>query len=110
MLARCDASRYVHEGASRADNTIHALDDAGVPMRSGRATRCRAGSTAPLLLPDAVDSCEGMEPRAGALGLGPRFDIREFHERVLEDGPVPLAFLRQKIQRWIAQNGAGGTG
>jgi uncharacterized protein (DUF885 family) len=36
--------------------------------------------------------------------LGTKFDIREFHDRVLEDGPVPLAFLRQKVERWIAQN------
>lgn len=34
--------------------------------------------------------------------LGPRFDIRAFHDRVLEDGPVPLALLRAKIERWIA--------
>ena len=40
--------------------------------------------------------------------LGARFDIREFHDRVLEDGPVPLAFLRQKVERWIAQNDNGG--
>ena len=40
--------------------------------------------------------------------LGAKFDIREFHDRVLEDGPVPLAFLRQKIERWIAQNDNGG--
>jgi uncharacterized protein (DUF885 family) len=36
--------------------------------------------------------------------LGTRFDIRQFHDRVLEDGPVPLAFLRKKIERWIASS------
>ena len=40
--------------------------------------------------------------------MGARFDIREFHDRVLEDGPVPLAFLRRKVERWIAQTGATG--
>ncbi|HZI29178.1 MAG TPA: DUF885 domain-containing protein [Gemmatimonadaceae bacterium] len=40
--------------------------------------------------------------------LGERFDIRAFHDRVLEDGPVPLAFLRQKIERWVAQPTPGG--
>ena len=39
--------------------------------------------------------------------MGARFDIREFHDRVLEDGPVPLAFLRQKVERWIARAGSG---
>ena len=34
--------------------------------------------------------------------MGARFDIREFHDRVLEDGPLPLGFLRQKVERWIA--------
>jgi uncharacterized protein (DUF885 family) len=34
--------------------------------------------------------------------LGPRFDIKTFHDRVLEDGAVPLPLLRTKIERWIA--------
>jgi uncharacterized protein (DUF885 family) len=34
--------------------------------------------------------------------LGERFDIRAFHDAVLEDGTVPLGLLRQKIERWIA--------
>ncbi len=33
--------------------------------------------------------------------LGERFDIREFHDRVLEDGAMPLSMLREKIERWI---------
>ena len=40
--------------------------------------------------------------------LGGRFDIRTFHDRVLEDGSVPLPFLREKIERWIASEKAGG--
>jgi uncharacterized protein (DUF885 family) len=35
--------------------------------------------------------------------LGPRFDVRAFHDRVLEDGTVPLPLLREKIERWIAE-------
>ncbi|HYU32027.1 MAG TPA: DUF885 domain-containing protein [Thermoanaerobaculia bacterium] len=35
--------------------------------------------------------------------LGPRFDIREFHDRVLENGSVTLGMLRQRIERWIAE-------
>jgi uncharacterized protein (DUF885 family) len=34
--------------------------------------------------------------------LGDRFDIREFHEQVLNTGALPLAILEQKIDRWIA--------
>jgi uncharacterized protein (DUF885 family) len=34
--------------------------------------------------------------------LGPRFDIRAFHDRILENGSVPLPFLRENVERWIA--------
>jgi len=32
--------------------------------------------------------------------MGTRFDIKAFHDRVLEDGAVPLTFLKEKIERW----------
>jgi uncharacterized protein (DUF885 family) len=34
--------------------------------------------------------------------LGPRFDIKAFHDRVLEDGAVTLGYLTGKIRDWIA--------
>ena len=34
--------------------------------------------------------------------LGPKFDIKAFHDRVLEDGAVPVIFLRDKIAKWAA--------
>lgn len=37
--------------------------------------------------------------------LGAQFDLRAFHDRVLEDGSVPLSLLRTKIERWIAAGG-----
>jgi uncharacterized protein (DUF885 family) len=41
--------------------------------------------------------------RAKAQGeLGDRFDIRAFHDQVLNTGALPLAVLEQKIDRWIA--------
>ena len=36
--------------------------------------------------------------------LGSRFDIKVFHDRVLENGGVTLAILRSKIERWIAES------
>jgi uncharacterized protein (DUF885 family) len=40
--------------------------------------------------------------RAGAREkLGARFDIKAFHDRVLEDGAVPLGYLTGKIRSWI---------
>jgi uncharacterized protein (DUF885 family) len=37
--------------------------------------------------------------------LGERFDIRKFHDRVLEDGTVTLGMLAEKIEAWIAAGG-----
>jgi uncharacterized protein (DUF885 family) len=37
--------------------------------------------------------------------LGTRFDIRAFHDQVLEYGTVPLALLRTRIERWVATTG-----
>ena len=34
--------------------------------------------------------------------LGDRFDLREFHVEVIEDGSMPLVVLEEKIDRWIA--------
>jgi uncharacterized protein (DUF885 family) len=34
--------------------------------------------------------------------LGPKFDVRDFHEQVLRSGALPLAVLEAKIDRWIA--------
>jgi uncharacterized protein (DUF885 family) len=42
--------------------------------------------------------------RAYAEGeLGERFDIREFHDRVLENGGVTLPMLGQQIEAWVQQ-------
>jgi uncharacterized protein (DUF885 family) len=34
--------------------------------------------------------------------MGDRFSIKAFHDRVLEDGAVPLTFLTAKIRAWAA--------
>jgi len=36
-----------------------------------------------------------------AAALGAKFDVREFHKQVLEDGALPLDVLDAKIERWI---------
>jgi uncharacterized protein (DUF885 family) len=34
--------------------------------------------------------------------LGPKFDLRAFHDAVLDQGPLPLDMLETKINAWIA--------
>jgi uncharacterized protein (DUF885 family) len=41
--------------------------------------------------------------------LGPRFDIRAFHEAVLASGALPLDSLDRKLHAWVAQRGGGAT-
>jgi uncharacterized protein (DUF885 family) len=38
--------------------------------------------------------------------LGERFDIRAFHDRVLEDGGVTMPMLRDKIEAWVEAEAA----
>ena len=42
-----------------------------------------------------------MRKRAEA-ALGPKFDVRAFHQLLLEDGMLPFAALEAKLDRWIA--------
>ena len=35
--------------------------------------------------------------------LGSHFDIRRFHDRILEDGALSMNALRRKIEGWAAE-------
>ena len=41
------------------------------------------------------------ERRRAERTLGTSFDIRAFHDAVLDDGPMPLSILHDQIGRWL---------
>ena len=42
--------------------------------------------------------------------LGGQFDIREFHDQVVDSGALPLDVLEEQINAWIAQKEDDGKG
>lgn len=48
---------------------------------------------------------QGLRTRAEQ-ALGPRFDPRAFHQVILADGPLPFFALEQRVDSWLAQQGA----
>lgn len=50
-----------------------------------------------------VGQLEISEIRAKAeMQLGDRFDVKDFHDQILQDGALPLDVLEEKIDRWAA--------
>ena len=45
-----------------------------------------------------LEISKAREDAQKAMGAG--FDIKQFHDRVLEDGAIPVSFLHDKIRRW----------
>jgi uncharacterized protein (DUF885 family) len=43
--------------------------------------------------------------RKAEAALGPKFDLRYFHDTILQLGSVPLPVLEQRIDRFIAEGG-----
>jgi uncharacterized protein (DUF885 family) len=40
--------------------------------------------------------------------LGDQFDLREFHDVILRDGPLPLTLLEEQVEAWLARRQTAG--
>jgi uncharacterized protein (DUF885 family) len=109
--------------ASQAWRAARLMLDSGIHTRGW--TREQAAEflaahtvTAPTIVQGEIDRYISVPGQASSYMLGnleirslrteaerrlrERFDIREFHDRVLEDGALPLPMLKSKLLAWIA--------
>jgi uncharacterized protein (DUF885 family) len=90
---RARAIAYLHDNTALADHDIEIEVDRYISW-PGQALSYYLGMMAIS------------EARAKAeTALGPKFDIRAFHDTVLSMGSVPLPVLRARIDRFIAEGG-----
>jgi uncharacterized protein (DUF885 family) len=55
-----------------------------------------------------VGQLKFLELRAKAQqALGTKFDIRGFHDTILDSGALPLDVVEQRVNAWIASQQAG---
>lgn len=87
--SRGEAVDYMLANTAEARSTVSAEVDRYLAA-PGQATAYLLGSLEILRLREEARQA-----------LGERFELRAFHDRVLEDGAVPLDMLRAKIERWI---------
>lgn len=102
-LLALEADPGIHaDGWSRATAVDSLLAGTGRPRAEAEQFADRHAATPGQLVTYMVGYLEILRLREQArVALGERFDIRSFHDQVLEDGPVTLAMLRAKIERWI---------
>jgi uncharacterized protein (DUF885 family) len=90
---REQAIKYLHDNTALADHDIEIEVDRYISW-PGQALSYYLGMMAIV------------EARAKAeKALGPKFDIRAFHDTVLSTGSVPIPVLKARIDRFIAEGG-----
>jgi uncharacterized protein (DUF885 family) len=90
---REQAQQFMHDNTALADHEITTEVDRYISW-PGQALSYYLGEMAIV------------EARAKAeAALGPKFDLRHFHDTVLQLGSVPLPVLSTRIDQWIADGG-----
>ena len=90
---RAQAIAYLHDNTALADHDIEIEVDRYISW-PGQALSYYLGM---LAIVDVRAKAEK--------ALGPKFDIRAFHDAVLAMGSVPMPVLRARIDRFIAEGG-----
>jgi len=93
--SREQAQRYLHDNTALADHEIETEVDRYIAW-PGQALSYYLGEKAIL---DARVKAEK--------ALGPKFNIRAFHDTVLQLGSVPLPVLQARVDRFVAEGGKG---
>lgn len=81
-----------HTGMSESDVTSEIERYMALP---GQACAYKVGQLKILALRESAKAA-----------LGPRFDLKEFHAVILENGAVPLTILERLVDEWIAKKKA----
>ncbi len=87
--------QYFHDHSAIDDTSIQAEVDRYIAM-PGQALAYKIGQLKILELRDKAKK-----------ELGDKFDIRAFHDQVLDSGAMPLDVLSERIEAWIATQKAG---
>jgi uncharacterized protein (DUF885 family) len=86
--SREEAIRYLDDNTPRSDSAREVDRYIAVP---GQATAFMVGMNAILI-----------DRQHASKVLGPRFDIRGFHNAVLHNGFIPLWAVKESVDAWIA--------
>jgi uncharacterized protein (DUF885 family) len=95
-------------GWTRAQAVDSMMIVTGRPRAQAESYADRHAATPGQIVTYMVGYLEIVQLREEArAALGERFDLREFHDVVLDDGAVTLPMLRTKVERWIQTRRAG---